>query len=150
MRSHSHEFLRNELNRILRVYRPDLVQIEYVELALLSRRREGRTPWILTLHDVLLSGVSCQSLEDNFERKWIAKVRPLNRLLRRGCFAASRHVCKRSAEWRGNRARPLHSIGGGFPFSPPPPPSFPAPIGRGARNFSRGAPPLFCPPSYRD
>jgi hypothetical protein len=73
MRSHSHELLGNELSRILTVYRPDLVQIEYVELALLARRRKGRTPWILTLHDVLLSGAFRQPAEDIFEREWIGK-----------------------------------------------------------------------------
>ena len=74
MRSHSHEPLANELSRILTVHRPDLVQIEYVELALLARRRNGRTPWILTLHDVLLSEAFRQSAEDIFEREWIGKL----------------------------------------------------------------------------
>jgi hypothetical protein len=49
------------------------VQIEYVELALLARRRKGRTPWIPTLHDVLLSGAFRQPAEDIFEREWIGK-----------------------------------------------------------------------------
>jgi glycosyltransferase involved in cell wall biosynthesis len=73
MQSHSHELLGNELSRIIAVYRPDIVQIEYVELALLARRREGRTPWILTMHDCLLSGALPPSLEDRFERGWIGK-----------------------------------------------------------------------------
>jgi len=73
VRSHSRELLGNELSRVLKVYRPDLVQIEYVELALLAQRREGRTPWILTLHDCLLSGALRPSEKDRFEREWIGK-----------------------------------------------------------------------------
>jgi glycosyltransferase involved in cell wall biosynthesis len=73
MRSHSHKVLGNELSRILAVYSPDLVQIEYVELALLARRKHGPTPWILTLHDVLLSGAPRPSREDRFELQWTAR-----------------------------------------------------------------------------
>jgi len=73
MRSHSHELLGHELNRLMRVHRPDLVQVEHVELALLARWKRGQTPWILTLHDVLLSGGPTPSAADCFERYWIGK-----------------------------------------------------------------------------
>jgi glycosyltransferase involved in cell wall biosynthesis len=73
MRSHSHALLENELRRIMAAYHPQLVHIEYVELALLARRRKGRTPWILTLHDCLLSGAAEPTREDAFEREWIGR-----------------------------------------------------------------------------
>jgi glycosyltransferase involved in cell wall biosynthesis len=73
MHSHSHTVLGDELSRILNTYLPDLVEIEYVELALLARRKQGRTPWILTLHDVLISGAVPPSREDLFERESIGK-----------------------------------------------------------------------------
>ena len=41
MLSHSHRPLGDELVRIVRIFRPDLVQIEYIELALLARWRLG-------------------------------------------------------------------------------------------------------------
>jgi hypothetical protein len=36
--------LNGELRRILRVYRPDLVQVEFIELAALAAERGGRAP----------------------------------------------------------------------------------------------------------
>jgi len=68
MRNHAHAGLRDELRRLSALHRPNLVQVEYVELALLARARNGRIPWVLTLHDVLLSEGSQQSPEDRFER----------------------------------------------------------------------------------
>jgi len=73
IRSHSNQVLGQELDRIVRVYRPDLVQIEHIELAGLAQWRRGVTPWILTLHDVLLSGAHQPSEEDAFERQWMSQ-----------------------------------------------------------------------------
>jgi hypothetical protein len=73
MKSHSHDSLANELSRLVAVYHPRLVQIEYMELALLARRRQGRTPWLLTLHDCLLTGAVEPTREDRFERDWIGR-----------------------------------------------------------------------------
>jgi hypothetical protein len=73
MRSHSHAALEDEVRRLAAIYRPDLVLVEYIELALLARCRNGRIPWVLTLHDVLLSEDSRQLPEDSFERDALRK-----------------------------------------------------------------------------
>src|SRR5205807_519907 len=36
-------------------------------------RKQGRTPWILTLHDVLFSGAVPPSQEDRFELEWMSR-----------------------------------------------------------------------------
>jgi hypothetical protein len=72
MRNHSHELLGHELDRIVRVHRPDLVQIEHVELALLARWKTRRLPWALVLHDVLASSGE-HVVEDRFERGWVSR-----------------------------------------------------------------------------
>jgi GT2 family glycosyltransferase/glycosyltransferase involved in cell wall biosynthesis len=73
--THSHPVLASRLEALLQVYDPDIVQIEYVELAKLVERRDRR-PWILTLHDVLLDGQldkrqTVASPEDQFELQYI-------------------------------------------------------------------------------
>ena len=73
MRSHSHAALEDEVRRLAAIYRPDLVQVEYIELALLARRRNGRIPRVLTLHDVLLSEGPPELPEDAFERDALRK-----------------------------------------------------------------------------
>jgi glycosyltransferase involved in cell wall biosynthesis len=72
IRSHCHAALRQELARIVDCYSPALVQIEFVELAGLVEERRSGTPWVLTLHDVLLSG-NLSSEENQFERKLMKK-----------------------------------------------------------------------------
>ncbi|HWZ70479.1 MAG TPA: glycosyltransferase [Casimicrobiaceae bacterium] len=51
LRAHCHPSLVDAVQAALRRYRPDLVQIEYVELASLSRLRLPSQRWILGLHD---------------------------------------------------------------------------------------------------
>ena len=51
LRDHCHPSLVDAVQTALRRYRPDLVQIEHVELADLSRLRRSSQRWILGLHD---------------------------------------------------------------------------------------------------
>jgi GT2 family glycosyltransferase/glycosyltransferase involved in cell wall biosynthesis len=67
--SHSHRVLAAQLRTLVLTYDPDIVQIEYVELAKLVEARDSR-PWILTLHDVLLDDAG-RSPEDEFELEYI-------------------------------------------------------------------------------
>ena len=69
IRAHSHPRLQDELDRLTRVYRPDLVQIEHVELAGLEP--PSGIPSVLTAHDVLISGDD--PLADAFERDRLAR-----------------------------------------------------------------------------
>jgi glycosyltransferase involved in cell wall biosynthesis len=51
-------------------HRPDLVQVEYMELGGLVKDRTSGRPWILTLHDVLLSeNKSAQNEADRYEKQ---------------------------------------------------------------------------------
>lgn len=56
LQRHAHPALRNELERLIAVYDPDLIQIEFMELAALRPRRRGRARLVLALHDVYLDG----------------------------------------------------------------------------------------------
>ena len=60
MQRHAWPALRDELERLIALYDPDIVQVEFMELALLTDRRAqtpGRRPrWLLALHDVYLEG----------------------------------------------------------------------------------------------
>jgi GT2 family glycosyltransferase len=68
---HSHSALAAQLRALLRIHDPDIVQIEYIELAKLVEGRDSR-PWILTLHDVLLNDMQTDaSIEDEFELQYI-------------------------------------------------------------------------------
>ncbi len=53
--SHCHPALRNELKRRIACDRPDLVQIEFMELAGLIETSRKAVPWAITLHEVTLS-----------------------------------------------------------------------------------------------
>jgi GT2 family glycosyltransferase/glycosyltransferase involved in cell wall biosynthesis len=44
-----------ELQRMIERYDPDIVQVEFMELAALAATRTGRARWLLALHDVYLS-----------------------------------------------------------------------------------------------
>jgi glycosyltransferase involved in cell wall biosynthesis len=44
------------LQRMIDRYDPDIVQVEFMELAALAATRSGRARWLLALHDVYLSG----------------------------------------------------------------------------------------------
>jgi GT2 family glycosyltransferase len=71
--AHSHTALARQLRTLVQIHNPDIVQIEYVELVKLIEERDRR-PWILTLHDVLLSGPGANSrYEDEFERQYIQR-----------------------------------------------------------------------------
>ena len=56
LHSHANAALRAELRRLQRVHRPDAVQIEFMEAALLAEERIGTRPFVLDLHDVYLDG----------------------------------------------------------------------------------------------
>jgi len=69
--THSNRTLASHVQMLIATHEPDIVQIEYIELAKLVELRDGR-PWILTLHDVLLDegGLKNQK-EDEFELQYI-------------------------------------------------------------------------------
>lgn len=52
MNRHAWPGLRSELRRLMALYSPDIVQIEFMELAQLVEERDRDSHWILTLHDV--------------------------------------------------------------------------------------------------
>jgi GT2 family glycosyltransferase/glycosyltransferase involved in cell wall biosynthesis len=69
--THSHSTLATQLQALTVIHDPDVVQIEYIELAKLVERRDSR-PWILTLHDVLLAEHAARPTEDDrFELQYI-------------------------------------------------------------------------------
>jgi GT2 family glycosyltransferase/glycosyltransferase involved in cell wall biosynthesis len=55
MRTHCHRALVAAVQEICRDFGPDLVQIEHAELAPLVAHRQGKTPWVLDLHDAYAS-----------------------------------------------------------------------------------------------
>jgi GT2 family glycosyltransferase/MoaA/NifB/PqqE/SkfB family radical SAM enzyme len=69
---HCHSRLRAELRRLIASYRPDVVQIEFVELAALIEERRDRVPWFITHHDVLFSPGEPTD-EDRFESALIER-----------------------------------------------------------------------------
>jgi len=56
MQRHAWAGLRQELEHLIARYDPDIVQVEFMELAALGAERRGRARWVLALHDVYLSG----------------------------------------------------------------------------------------------
>lgn len=56
IRRHAHWRLRGEVERLVAAYDPDIVQVEYMELAALAMQRRSRARWVLSLHDVYLGG----------------------------------------------------------------------------------------------
>jgi GT2 family glycosyltransferase/glycosyltransferase involved in cell wall biosynthesis len=71
--AHSHTALARQLRALVQIHNPDIVQIEYIELAKLIEERDRR-PWILTLHDVWLGEPGANSrYEDEFERQYIKR-----------------------------------------------------------------------------
>jgi len=60
MQRHAWPELRQKLDRMIALYDPDVVQVEFMELALLADQRPahhaGRARWLLALHDVYLNG----------------------------------------------------------------------------------------------
>lgn len=64
--NHCHDLLIKEMDRLCRVLRPDIAQIEFIELAGLPKIRGTKTARILVLHDVLVSEAR-NDPEDLFE-----------------------------------------------------------------------------------
>jgi GT2 family glycosyltransferase len=63
---HAHPRLRAELRRLMAVYRPDIVQVEFMELARLVDEREADgARWLLALHDVYLDGGEHDALQQD-------------------------------------------------------------------------------------
>jgi len=53
---HAYARMRAELRRLIAVHKPDIVQLEHMELAALVEERHAGEKWVLTLHDVYLDG----------------------------------------------------------------------------------------------
>ncbi|MEO7251463.1 MAG: glycosyltransferase [Arenimonas sp.] len=58
LQRHAHPKLRAELERLIAVYDPDVVQLEFIELAALRPTERGRARWVVDLHDVYHDGGS--------------------------------------------------------------------------------------------
>lgn len=72
VRSHSHDKIGAWLEWLQAFWRADLVQVEWVECSALITRRMRLVPWVITLHDVLLSEHPAPATrEDRFELQWI-------------------------------------------------------------------------------
>ena len=56
LQRHAWPGLRAALAHLIERYDPDIVQVEFMELAQLAAGRSGRARWLLALHDVYLSG----------------------------------------------------------------------------------------------
>lgn len=63
LQRHAHPRLRAELARLLAVYQPDIVQLEFMELAALLPADRGGARWQLSLHDVYLDGGDSDALQ---------------------------------------------------------------------------------------
>ncbi len=70
---HAHPKLRAELARLVAVYDPDIVQIEFMELAALVEQRQGRARWLLALHDVYLKREHAKAIDDLTQDQLIAR-----------------------------------------------------------------------------
>lgn len=70
IRTHSHARLQDELDRLVAVYQPDLIQIEHVELAALHMPVD--VPTLLIAHDVLLT-IDGDAQADALERDLLAR-----------------------------------------------------------------------------
>lgn len=63
LQRHAHPRLRAELARLLAVYQPDIVQLEFMELAALRPADRMGARWQLSLHDVYLDGGASDGLQ---------------------------------------------------------------------------------------
>jgi len=70
---HVHPKLRNELRRLLATCDPDIVQVEFMELAALASERTGRERWLLALHDVYLDGSAFDATQIELMRAFDAR-----------------------------------------------------------------------------
>lgn len=73
MQRHAWPHLRRELDRLVAIHDPDIVQVEFMELALLADMRQGRARWLLALHDVYLSGDADAQAADALQRTAMAR-----------------------------------------------------------------------------
>ena len=74
MKNHCHGALRQQTEFLLECYRPELVQIEFMELAPMIDLRRNGTPWVLTLHDVFLAEKPAERpAEDHYELELIGQ-----------------------------------------------------------------------------
>jgi hypothetical protein len=109
--NHCHPLLKAELQRLISCYQPHLVQIEYGELVNLMGSGKQAQPWVLTLHDVLLSEGRLTK-EDRYELAAIrrydevlvcspedASLLPNSRLVPNG-FEKDKHPYRSSAQTR--------------------------------------------------
>lgn len=69
LKRHAHPRLQAELQRLLAVYQPDIVQLEFMEMAGLRPQRAGNARWVLALHDVYLDG----GADDPLQRRLLAR-----------------------------------------------------------------------------
>lgn len=72
LQRHAWPGLRQELATMVERYRPDIVQVEFMELAELAATRDVQTRWLLCLHDVYLSP-GRDGADDALQRKAIAR-----------------------------------------------------------------------------
>ena len=63
LKRHAHPRLQAELQRLLAVYQPDIVQLEFMEMAGLRPQQAGNARWVLALHDVYLDGGADDALQ---------------------------------------------------------------------------------------
>ncbi len=73
IKSHSHERLKDWLDWLIAFWKAALVQIEFIECAGLLSGRPTRAPWVLTLHEVWLSGSKNSDSPDDFESRLIRR-----------------------------------------------------------------------------
>jgi hypothetical protein len=74
MQNHCHRALRQQAEFLQECYRPELVQIEFMELAPMIDVRRNGTPWVLTLHDVFLTEkIAERTVEDRYELELIGQ-----------------------------------------------------------------------------
>lgn len=73
MDRHAWPRLASEITRLSALYDPDIVQVEFMELARLAEHRQGRARWLLALHDVYLSGAPDYAWSDGQQHAAIAR-----------------------------------------------------------------------------
>lgn len=72
LQRHAWPGLRHELAALIERWQPDLIQVEFMELALLARERQAAPRWLLALHDVYLHGGGAAAAADAQQRAAIA------------------------------------------------------------------------------
>ncbi|MBL0164112.1 MAG: glycosyltransferase [Xanthomonadales bacterium] len=70
---HAWPLLRDELKRLIELLSPDIVQVEFMELARLGENRAGSAKWILALHDVTLGSAQDDPEFDTLQRALMSR-----------------------------------------------------------------------------